>query len=46
MVLLFFFKNQIPNFRFLLSLLLYFIEKIFLTLAPGRGRGRRRILRV
>ena len=37
MVLLFFFKNQIPNFRFSLSLLLYFIDKFFLTSAPGRG---------
>ena len=37
MVLLFFFKNQIPNFRFSLSLLLYFIEKMFLTSAPERG---------
>ena len=37
MVLLFFFKNQIPNFRFSLSLLPYIFEKIFLTSAPGRG---------
>ena len=37
MVLLFFFKNQIPNFRFSLSLLPYIFEKLLLTSAPGWG---------
>ena len=37
MVLLLFCYSLIFKFRFLLSLLQYIIEKIFLTSAPGRG---------
>ena len=37
MVLLLFCNSLIFKFRFLLSLLQYIIEKIFLTSAPGRG---------